>query len=66
MNAYKIVRTGDGYREVIDEFETLTEARAMLSEYRTADPSAAYRLRYPPASIRNIDGWHERAARHDN
>jgi len=39
-----IQRVGDGYRETVDEFETRKEARAMLVEYRLADPAAYYYL----------------------
>jgi hypothetical protein len=39
-----IQRKGDGYLETVDEFATRKEARAMLDEYRTADPSAIYYL----------------------
>ena len=28
--------------ETVDEFSTMKEARAMLQEYRTSDPSAHY------------------------
>ena len=43
MTTY-IQRKGDGYLETVDEFTTRREARAMLNEYRTADPSAYYYL----------------------
>jgi hypothetical protein len=39
-----IQRKGDGYLETVDEFRTLKEARAMLSEYRLSDPYADYYL----------------------
>lgn len=34
--------------ETVDEFPTLREARAMLSEYQLADPSAFYYLSTRP------------------
>ncbi len=34
--------------ETVDEFDTRKEARAMLAEYRTADPSAEYYLSSRP------------------
>lgn len=37
-----IQRRADGYLETVDEFGSTKEARAMLSEYRMADPSASY------------------------
>jgi hypothetical protein len=37
-----IIRDGNGYRETVDQFPTLSEARTMLKEYRTADPAGAY------------------------
>jgi len=40
--------------ETVDEFPTMREARAMLQEYRTADPSADYYL-----SRRACRAWHE-------
>ncbi len=47
MKTY-IQRKGDGYLETVDEFSTRKEARAMLLEYRTADPSASYYLSSRP------------------
>jgi hypothetical protein len=38
--------------ETVDEFETYKEARAMLTEYRMADPSAAHYI-----SSRPCKGW---------
>jgi hypothetical protein len=38
--------------ETVDEFETWTEARAALAEYRMADPSAAHYI-----SRRACKGW---------
>jgi hypothetical protein len=37
-----INRKGQGYTETVDQFETRKEAKEMLLEYRTADPSALY------------------------
>ena len=37
-----IQRKGNGYLETVDQFETAKEARAMVKEYRLADPSADY------------------------
>ena len=37
-----INRVGDGYRETVDEFATLKEARAMLLEYQMSDPYGEY------------------------
>lgn len=34
-----VQRKGQGYRETVDSFETRKEARAMLVEYRLADPN---------------------------
>jgi hypothetical protein len=68
MTIYKIVRCCGFEREIVDEFETLEEARAMLPEYEMSDPSAAYRLRYPPSRVidsGNAESWHENAARRD-
>jgi hypothetical protein len=46
MNSPKtyIQRRGQGHLETVDEFDTYKEARAMLAEYRLADPSAYYYL----------------------
>lgn len=49
-----IQRRGDGYLETIDEFDTRKEAKAMLVEYRMADPSAHYYL-----SSRCCRAWRE-------
>ena len=32
----------NGQRETVDEFDAISEARAMLAEYRMADPSGRY------------------------
>lgn len=53
MKTY-IQRKGDGYLETVDEFSTRKEARAMLAEYRMADPSAIYYL-----SSRPCKAWRE-------
>ena len=37
-----VQRRGQGYLETVDEFPSRREARKMLSEYRTSDPSAVY------------------------
>ena len=39
---FYIQRFGQGQRETVDEFTTRKEARAMLIEYQSADPSATY------------------------
>lgn len=39
-----IIRDGNGYRETVDQFPTIREARAMVKEYRHADPAAAYSI----------------------
>ena len=43
-----IQRKDDRQLETVDEFGTRKEARAMLAEYRMADPSAAYYLSSRP------------------
>ena len=53
MKTY-IQRKGQGHLETVDEFETRKEARAMLAEYRLADPSAHYYL-----SSRPCKGWND-------
>lgn len=50
-----IQRKGDGYLETVDEFETLKEAKAMLAEYRLADPTAHHYL-----SSRACRDWREK------
>ena len=40
--------------ETVDEFTTYKEARAMLQEYRTSDPAAAYYI-----SRRPCKAWKE-------
>ena len=47
MKTY-IQRKGDGYLETVDEFSTRKEARAILAEYRMADPFAHYYLSSRP------------------
>lgn len=39
---FYIQRKGQGLLETVDEFPTLKEAKAMLSEYRLGDQSAHY------------------------
>tara|TARA_R110002020_G_scaffold210083_2_gene416055 strand:+ start:830 stop:991 length:162 start_codon:yes stop_codon:yes gene_type:complete len=39
---YYIIRTGQGYREVVDEYDTRKEANTMVQEYIISDPSASY------------------------
>ncbi len=36
--------------ETVDEFETFTEARAMIAEYRMSDPSANYYISQRPCA----------------
>ena len=43
-----IQRKDNRQLETVDEFETRTEARAMLAEYQTSDPSAHYYLSTRP------------------
>jgi hypothetical protein len=40
--------------ETVDEFDTYKEARAMLAEYRMADPAATYYI-----SSRPCKAWRE-------
>lgn len=47
-----IQRRGDGILETVDEFKSRKEAKAMLNEYRLADPSGEYYL-----SSRACRGW---------
>lgn len=49
-----INRKGNGYTETVDEFTTSKEARAMLAEYRMADPSARHWV-----SSRPCAGWND-------
>lgn len=49
-----IQRKGDGHLETVDEFETCKGARAMLAEYRMADPTAHHYL-----SSRPCKAWRE-------
>ncbi len=49
-----IQRMGDGHLETVDEFEKFKEAKAMLAEYRIADPSAHYYI-----SSRACKAWRE-------
>ena len=39
---YYIIRTGQGYREVVDEYDTRKEADTMVQEYIISDTSASY------------------------
>jgi len=39
-----IIRDGNGYRETVDQFPTIREARAMAKEYRLADPARTYSI----------------------
>jgi hypothetical protein len=39
-----IIREGGGYRETVDQYPTVKEARAMVKEYRLADPAGAYSI----------------------
>jgi len=50
-----IQRKDKDYLETVDEFETMKEAKAMLAEYRMADPYAHYYL-----SRRACKAWRER------
>ena len=52
---YYIQRSGNGYLETVDEFETRREARAMLAEYQLADPAGRYYL-----STRACKEWRHR------
>lgn len=45
-----INRKGGGYRETVDEFNTRKEARAMLSEYRMADPAGFHYISSRPCA----------------
>lgn len=47
MKTY-IQRKDNRWLETVDEFETRKEARAMLAEYRMADPYAIYYLSSRP------------------
>ena len=47
-----INRVGNGYRETVDEFDTMKEARECLKEYRAADLSGHYYI-----SIRACADW---------
>lgn len=47
-----VQRKGGRYLETVDEFDTWKEARAMVVEYRMADPSASHYL-----SSRPCKGW---------
>ena len=51
-----IQRKGNDYLETVDEFESGKEARAMVKEYRMADPYAEYYL-----SKRPCKAWREKA-----
>jgi hypothetical protein len=43
-----IQRKDNRHLETVDEFETMAEARAMVKEYRMADPSAEYYISSRP------------------
>jgi hypothetical protein len=49
-----IQRKDAQYRETVDEFESVREARAMLREYRLSDSSAEFYL-----SSRACKDWRE-------
>ncbi len=51
---YYVNRTGQGYRETVDEFTDLKEAKRCLTEYRISDPSGSYKL-----SSRPCKGWND-------
>ncbi len=51
---YYIQRKGEHQLETVDEFETRKEARAMLAEYRMADPTAEHYL-----STRPCKNWED-------
>ncbi len=42
--------------ETVDQFESMAEARKMLTEYRMADPSAHHRI-----SQRSTKQWREKS-----
>lgn len=48
MTMRYIQRSGDGYLETVDQFETMQEAVAMLKEYRLSDPTAYYYISQRP------------------
>ena len=50
---YYIQRKGDGYLETVDEFETIKEARLMLTEYRMIGGAIYY------ISTRCCKAWKE-------
>ncbi len=50
-----IQRKGNGLLETVDEFEKFKEAKAMLAEYRLADPSAQYYI-----SSRACKDWRDK------
>ena len=51
---YYIQRLGNGYRETVDEFETMKESREMLAEYQMSDPTARFYI-----STRMCANWRE-------
>lgn len=51
---FYIQRKGQGHLETVDEFPTMKEARAMLTEYRISDPSAVFYI-----SKRACKGWRD-------
>lgn len=52
---YYIQRKDSRYLETVDEFPTSEEARAMLTEYQLADPSARHYI-----STRCCANWRNR------
>jgi len=48
---FYVQRNGNGYLETVDEFESRSEARKMLAEYRICDPSAEYYLSSRPCRV---------------
>ena len=48
MKTYYIQRKDAHQLETVDQFETRKEAREMVREYRTADPSAVYYISTRP------------------
>ena len=50
---YYVQRTGPGYLETVDQFDTRKETLAMLAEYRSADPSARFYLSRRPCTAWN-------------
>lgn len=50
VSPYYIQRRGKGHLETVDQFDTRTEARAMLTEYRLSDPTAQFYLSRRPCA----------------